>query len=367
VALFRANGVPARLVHVIPSWAGLMDMHWNAEYWHPGYGWILVEPGSTHPNDTMWSVTTFIAQPHDEFPLFFATAIDGMWYSSDPLTGMPDWGRAHSSRQLLRIDVPSEWLEAAMPLTHEVHYYSTRLVGTRLIPDQEHSVDQAEQARSDALQAILAEDIDGYLSSMGAALDHYRRASPRQITTVYLEDFENGEGGWSHHGLEDEWELGAPTHGPAAAHSGVACWGTDLDDTYNSRADNWLRSPWISLEGLASAYLSFWVYNSVQDAYNVAYDPLWLDITTDDSSYRPLSSEMLGVNDDPEIPASGGWSRMVLDLGEYIDAGRVRVRFRFRSGPSFEHAGAYIDDVEIFGRIMGAADVPRMPGGRRVP
>lgn len=44
-ALFRAHGIPARTVSHLPTWFdGPMFEHWLTEYWHPGAGWVWVEP-----------------------------------------------------------------------------------------------------------------------------------------------------------------------------------------------------------------------------------------------------------------------------------------------------------------------------------
>jgi hypothetical protein len=43
-ALLRSNGVAARTVVHIPIWGRWMDSHWLVEYWHPGEGWIWLEP-----------------------------------------------------------------------------------------------------------------------------------------------------------------------------------------------------------------------------------------------------------------------------------------------------------------------------------
>lgn len=43
-ALLRAKGIPARTVAHIPVWYGWMYEHWLTEYWHPGEGWVWLEP-----------------------------------------------------------------------------------------------------------------------------------------------------------------------------------------------------------------------------------------------------------------------------------------------------------------------------------
>jgi hypothetical protein len=113
----------------------------------------------------------------------------------------------------------------------------------------------------------------------------------------------------------------------------------------------WLLSPEIDLRNTSCAYLSFWVWNWVEDQYGKILDPLWLDLTIDGSQFYPICSHMGGINDDDQIPDVGGWSRVVLDLSPY--AGHVvRIRYRFQSGPYNVQAGSYIDDFHVYGRIQ---------------
>lgn len=44
-ALLRANGIPARTVSHLPAWMrSYFFEHWLVEYWHPGIGWVWIEP-----------------------------------------------------------------------------------------------------------------------------------------------------------------------------------------------------------------------------------------------------------------------------------------------------------------------------------
>jgi bacillopeptidase F len=166
----------------------------------------------------------------------------------------------------------------------------------------------------------------------------------------------------------DEWELGTPTVGPAAARSGLRCWGTDLDGSYENGADSWLLSPSFSLDGLADASLSFWLYLRVQDEINgPVNDPLWVEITSDGTDFTPVSTTLAGGNDDPAIPDVGGWARVVLDLSRHLGPDPVRLRFRFTSDGDVVQAGAYLDDVEVTGRPVGSGVAPRRPTSRTAP
>ena len=75
-----------------------------------------------------------------------------------------------------------------------------------------------------------------------------------------LEDFEVGWGDWStDHGV---WQVGEPTSGPAAAHSGTAVAATILNGNYPAQTDSRLISPAVVLPTLGSAEerieLRFW-------------------------------------------------------------------------------------------------------------
>ncbi|MCK4672631.1 choice-of-anchor J domain-containing protein, partial [candidate division WOR-3 bacterium] len=352
-ALFRANGVPARTLLVIPTWySGYLDMHWDIDYYVPDYEWVRMETSlGNHPWYPQNEVVTFACNPEDEFPLFFPCGIDGCWHTSDPTLGMwnPDWGGAHRAFNILFIPDSTDTIELAHSLTDSVFFYYSHYWGISLTPVQQTTFQTALDYQTTALANLQASNLDAYIVNMEQALNNYRNVNPEPITTIFFDDFENGQGEWTHGGTFDEWELGTPTYGPAQTYSGENCWGMDLDNTYENNADCWLKSPQIDLIDYSCAYLSFWVWNWVEDVYDYVYDPLWLDITTDGITFYPLCSKMGGVNDDPEIPDVGGWSMVALDLTKYL-GNTVQIRFRFKSDTYIVQPGSYIDDVHVYGR-----------------
>jgi transglutaminase-like putative cysteine protease len=71
-ALLRANGIPARTVSHMPTWAeGKFYQHWLTEYWKSGQGWVMVEPtlGILRP-DRNTVVELAISSPQDEQKAF---------------------------------------------------------------------------------------------------------------------------------------------------------------------------------------------------------------------------------------------------------------------------------------------------------
>ena len=362
VALFRANGIPARTLLSMPIGTQGLEMHWILQYFIPEYGWVRMETSTgQHPNYPSNQIITLACNPEDEFPLFFPSGIEGYWHSSDPALGMFSLNRnvAHSTFSIAaKRSTISETINLLHTLSDSVFIYYSNYWGIILTPTQDVHFQSALNYQASALFNLQSNDLAGYISNMQLALENYQKVKPAPLKTIYLNDFENDSQGWSHGGINDEWEVGTPTYGPLRGYSGDKCWGTDLDDTYENNADNWLISPLIDVNDYACAYLSFWVWNWVEDEnQELVYDPLWLDITTDNgATFYPLCSYMGGVNDDPEIPDVGGWTMMVLDLTKYI-GNSIQIRFRFQSNSNNVQQGSYIDDVHIYGRLLRETSV----------
>jgi hypothetical protein len=359
-ALFRANGLPARNLLNMPVWTSNYDHHWIIDYYVPDYGWVRMETSTgQHPCFAQDEIVTLACNPEDEFPLFYPSGIEGYWHTSDPALGMynPLWGGAHSAINWIAFSDSSEKIEQAYSLTDSVFYYYSRYWGIKLTPAQQTNVQSAYVHQQSAQSKLSLKNLDGYIEDMQQALQFYREVNPESLTTIFFDDFESGANGWTHGGTFDEWELGNPAYGPADVHSGDNCWGTDLDNTYENYADCWLKSPLIDLTDLACAYLSFWVWNWVEDQnQGFVYDPLWLDITTDGETFYPLCSHMGGVNDNPAIPDVGGWTMLALDLTKYLGE-TVQIRFRFESDAADVQPGSYIDDVHVYGRAPSTTSV----------
>jgi len=102
---------------------------------------------------------------------------------------------------------------------------------------------------------------------------------------------------------------------------------------------------------MASAFVEIRVWNSVREekSHGKIEDYLWVDATTNGSSFEPLCNRTGGISDNPDIPSIGGWSRLVLDLTEHVDH-RVQIRFRFRSNGLQVESGSYLDDFRVYGR-----------------
>lgn len=360
-ALLRANGVPARSILNIPPTgsSNYIDMHWFIDYLVPGYGWVNLE---TTMDRNFYSpqnaVVIHVSNPEDEFPVFRPLGLDVCWHTSEPKLGRdPDWHDAHTAFRENSIMDTSEKVTEAMQLSKSVFDYYSRYWGVHFNKDQNNHIFRAYLKQDDAFNYLKNGYLDYFLTNIREVLYHYKEAAPPPIETIFFDDFESAGIGWIHGGVQDEWEIGSPLVGPSSAHSGENCWGVDLDDTYNDNADCWLLSPGIDLRNTSCAYLSFWLWNSVEDMDYEFHDPLWLDLTVDGIQFYPICSHMGGINDDLVIPDVGGWSRIVLDLSPYL-GNVVQIRFRFQSDYNYVQAGSYIDDVHVYGR---AAQLEKNP------
>ncbi len=147
-----------------------------------------------------------------------------------------------------------------------------------------------------------------------------------------LNSFESGEGDWS---VEDgTWEIGKPTSGPNAAHTGTNCAATILAGNYTNNVDSRLISPPFAIPTNSSAALSFWHWYKFNNALG------FVEVSTDGSTWNQISPTYLNGS------TGGVWTNISLDLSVY--AGQtVQVAFRFASGGIGTAAGWYVDDVSF--------------------
>lgn len=148
------------------------------------------------------------------------------------------------------------------------------------------------------------------------------------------DDFETGTRGW--YASDGVWEVGVPTYGPAAAHSGSVCWGTELDGNYPNGNGSTLITPEIALPGGVSPLrLDFYHWYTFHDS---DWGRVWV---------YPRGGEPEVISD-TFSSTSDGWTHYYIDLASW--AGQV-VAFGFELGVAgyWESAGWYIDDVKLVG------------------
>ncbi len=153
---------------------------------------------------------------------------------------------------------------------------------------------------------------------------------------VYGEDFEVGDGGYTHSGTQDEWEWGTLVGWPNGCASGVMCWGTDLNDDYNSSADQTLLSPIIDLSAVAAgaALTASW-----QQAWSLesCCDSASAEVSINGGAWTTMW-DGTGTNNN--------WAAETYDVSAAA-GGTVQFRWRLTSDSSVEYPGYYIDFVRI--------------------
>ncbi|MEJ5308968.1 MAG: carboxypeptidase regulatory-like domain-containing protein [Anaerolineae bacterium] len=158
-------------------------------------------------------------------------------------------------------------------------------------------------------------------------------------SVVYEQDFESSGGGYTHSGVQDEWQWGTPTAWPGSCASGAYCWGTDLADTYNANADQTLLSPVIDLSGVTAGA-------SLTASWQQAW---YIESATWDHAYAEVS-----INGGPWVQmwahtgstVQTSWTGMSYDISAAA-GGTVQFRWRLTSDSSVQYPGYYVDAVRI--------------------
>jgi len=180
---------------------------------------------------------------------------------------------------------------------------------------------------------------------------------PQSTTVIFSDDFESGEGDWTH-GISltrDEWEHGEPTHG-ASAYSGDNVWATKLASDYAYGGGKyWLKSPVFSLVGYTNVTLSFMNWYLTE----TCCDGGIVEASADNSTWTKINPNGgypgSGYGTwEPDYAGSGNsWAEAVFNLSAYEDNETVYIRFHFGADGSVDTDGWYIDDVSVTGIPAG--------------
>ena len=132
------------------------------------------------------------------------------------------------------------------------------------------------------------------------------------------------------------WEIGQPTSGPKAAHTGDNCAATVLAGNYTTNVDSRLISPPFLVPSNGPA-LRFWHWYNFNSALG------FVEISTDaGGTWNQISSTYQNGN------TGNVWKNVSVDLSAY--AGKTaQVAFRFASVGVGVAAGWYVDDISLAG------------------
>lgn len=166
------------------------------------------------------------------------------------------------------------------------------------------------------------------------------------LTVPFSIDLESGLGDWwSSNG---QWQVGTPTVGPAACHSGTLCAGMVLGGNYVD-TDSSLVTPSIVLPSIGtgeSLELRYWTwYSFATNSNGNDTGRVYIQEETAQGVWGPLVE--VSIAPYHYGTTAGVWSRSIITLTSYAGK-KVRIHFRlvnnYWSGTS---TGWYIDDVSV--------------------
>ncbi len=145
------------------------------------------------------------------------------------------------------------------------------------------------------------------------------------------------------------WEYGTPTSGASGGHTGSFAWGTDLDSTYFSDAEEYLYLPPVQLTDGINPTLSFRMHNRSEDG-----DTTRVEVRRPNGEWEPVLAAFPQYHD---IGVDGfpGWrDHFYLDqyelaavsLADHVGR-QVELRIAFTSDDRLTEEGVYIDDIGV--------------------
>ncbi|HWI61771.1 MAG TPA: S8 family serine peptidase, partial [Symbiobacteriaceae bacterium] len=183
---------------------------------------------------------------------------------------------------------------------------------------------------------IQAMDHAGNMAYSGSAARPHSIRLLDGLRPPYSMDFEGSTAGWIHGGDNDVWQIGVPTSGPNAAHSGTKVAATNLAGNYPDGSESYLMSPPIDLSGSSKNAMSFWHWHELETGFDIGY----VLGSGDNGNTWQVLTYFTG--------ASAGWKQSVVDLTPYAGNPNVYVAFYLSSDSSINMAGWYIDDIALY-------------------
>ncbi len=208
-------------------------------------------------------------------------------------------------------------------------------------------------------------NLTGDLNAMNDSASSIIESIPVVSSLPYLEDFENGAGGWTSGGVLNPWELGDPeTAFIDTANSGINAWVTNLDGTYEDGTDAYVESPCFDLSALVIDPIFRFAFISNSE---ISWDGTWVEVSTDagitwntvgnfgegTNWYTAEDEHGANFNEDwwdAPIAEAGVWTTATHLLDGAAGSGSVKIRVFFHSDGSVNEGydGFAFDDVELF-------------------
>lgn len=183
-ALFRANGVPAKDLIVMPTVNFWFQMHFISEYYCPSYGWVLAETSfGVTPHEPKNDIILRVNYPEDENKagnMFSGYGGIEQWYWIDSKTvwlAMVPLFEESGARACIEKELMTDDQNAnlAFNLTQDVYELHTRYLGVDLTGDNITHFDNAILAQQTAIECFNQSNFNGYLDNISIAYDEYQQ------------------------------------------------------------------------------------------------------------------------------------------------------------------------------------------------
>jgi len=169
--------------------------------------------------------------------------------------------------------------------------------------------------------------IQGITLQEGEGIQQDFSLSP--ICTIFFDDVERGNLGWTSTGL---WTVTTES-----AHSPLHAWTDSPGGGYGNDFDTSITSWALNLAGLSSLSLSFWNRYDTE----AGYDFVLVDYSTDGGNSWMPAWQRSG--------AQLSWQKETIDLSELDGQPDARIRFRLKSDALVTADGWYVDDIHLTG------------------
>ena len=242
------------------------------------------------------------------------------------------------------------------PLAGTIEVPGTAFDPVEVGPDGQYAIDLPESQQFELQVTVLADGYDETLVTVGPLTeditvdidvdpDLHACEAPgyfKDTTTYYSEDFDSDDGGFftDAPGFPLPWEWGSPTDWPNECSVGDNCWGTNLDDDFQSFSHEILQSGNIDLSAAAGV-----------DGLTLYWDQAW-DLLGPNHHEATLEAIIDGVSNtvwENQFMETRFWNRLDADI---TNAAGNNLRLRWTldaSGTSSTRSGLFVDHVRIEG------------------
>ncbi|HVG12373.1 MAG TPA: hypothetical protein VM843_05175, partial [Flavisolibacter sp.] len=210
------------------------------------------------------------------------------------------------------------------------------------------------------ITAIVDDSSDSFHANDTATVTIHN--APLITSFPYLQNFEQGDGGFHADGVNTSWEYGTPSSTKiSGAASGSKAWKTRLSGNYNDAETSFLYTPCFNLSGLANPTLSFSTAMDLEDCGATLCDGARVEYSTDGTTWTRLDTIAGKRNINWYNKSNGFWSaenrtRWHVVTCALPNFNQVRFRIVMRSDPGVNLEGIGVDDFHVYDNPNGIYD-----------